>query len=436
MTRGNHGAAPSPRPQERASDGLAPTTVRAHDPATAPRDAPHMADSAVRLRPTLPPVTRLSRRVVWALAGSAALLVAMAFGYALQVSRQSAETEQPPADAARPAEQITRAPRDYSEVPRLVPLQPHDAGAAVPPAGQEAQPAGDRAAPAATPAATPSASSPGSATEARQHRLAESAAARESRLFAGVQREPLALLSDSMTTAGGAVGPPPPPTAPPQSRLTAATAANEAFLARPGDAATVSNARLVPPAGQAVLQAGSIIPAALITGLRSDLPGQVTAQVTQNVYDSLTGRILLIAQGARLIGAYDAAIAAGQRRALLVWTRLLLPDGRSLVLDRLPGADATGQAGLEDRTDFHWGGVIRAAAVSTLLAVGAGAGSDKDDALVRALRQGSQDSISRTGSQVVARALDVPPTLTIRPGYPVRVILTRDIVFDAGDERH
>jgi type IV secretion system protein VirB10 len=213
------------------------------------------------------------------------------------------------------------------------------------------------------------------------------------------------------------------------------TDARQAFLDRPGSASTISAARLVQPGGQAVLQAGSVIPAALITGLRSDLPGQITAQVTQNVYDSLSGTQLLVPQGARLIGEYDAAIAAGQRRALLVWTRLILPDGRSLDLARLPGTDPAGQAGLEDRTDFHWGSIMRAAAVSTLLAVGAEWGSDSDDALVRALRQGGQDSVNRAGTQIVARALDVPPTLTIRPGYPVRVLVTRDLVFDTSGDR-
>lgn len=113
-----------------------------------------------------------------------------------------------------------------------------------------------------------------------------------------------------------------------------------------GDSArpTESAARIVAPSSPNVVQAGSVIPAALITGIRSDLPGQVTAQVTQNVYDSPTGRILLIPQGARLIGEYDSEIADGQNRVLLVWERLILPGGRSLALDRQPGADASGRA--------------------------------------------------------------------------------------------
>jgi type IV secretion system protein TrbI len=182
-------------------------------------------------------------------------------------------------------------------------------------------------------------------------------------------------------------------------------------------------------ASPAILQAGSVIPAAMITGIRSDLPGLVTAQVTQNVYDSPTGRVLLIPQGSRLIGDYDAEIAFGQKRILLAWNRLILPDGRSILLDRQPASDPSGFAGLQDRTDFHWGGVLKAALVSTLLGAGGELGSGSDDNLLRALRRGSQDSIGRAGEQIVGRELNIRPTLTVRPGFPVRVLVTRDILL-------
>jgi type IV secretion system protein VirB10 len=180
------------------------------------------------------------------------------------------------------------------------------------------------------------------------------------------------------------------------------------------------------------LQAGSVIPAALITGIRSDQPGLVTAQVTENVYDSLTGRRLLIPQGARLIGDYASDVGFAQRRVLLAWNRLILPDGRSIVLERQPAADPSGYAGLEDGVDYHWGGVMRAALVSTLLGVGSELGTGSDGDLVRALRRGSQDSINRAGEQIVSRELNIRPTLTIRPGHPVRVLVTRDIVLEGG----
>jgi type IV secretion system protein VirB10 len=193
----------------------------------------------------------------------------------------------------------------------------------------------------------------------------------------------------------------------------------------------VSPDRLQSPASPYLIQAGSIIPAALITGLRSDLPGLVTAQVSENVYDSMTGTYLLIPQGSRLIGQYDNAIAFGQSRVLLAWTRLILPNGRSLILEKLSAADPGGMAGLADRTDYHWSGMLQAAALSTLLSIGAEAeSSDRDSDIVRALRSGASDSIGRTGQQIVERQLNIQPTLTIRPGFPVRVILSRDLVLE------
>jgi len=206
-------------------------------------------------------------------------------------------------------------------------------------------------------------------------------------------------------------------------------AEKRAFMAGEVERRTVSAERLAPPASPYVVHAGSVIPAALITGLSSDLPGQVTAQVTAHVYDSLTGRHLLIPQGARLIGEYDSQISFGQNRLLLAWTRLILPDGRSLALERQPGADAMGQAGLQDRTNHHWGMMLRASAVSTLLGVGTELVSDDDGDLARALRRGTQDTLNQAGQQIVRRQLNVQPTLTIRPGMPVRVIVTHDLVL-------
>ena len=118
---------------------------------------------------------------------------------------------------------------------------------------------------------------------------------------------------------------------------------------------TTSPDRVVAPASTYVVQAGNIILASLITGIRSDLPGQIT----ENVYDSPTGRFLLVPQGTRLIGIYDSQVAFGQSRVLLVWTRLIMPNGRSIVLERQPGADTAGYAGLEDEVDNHWGAFVQ-----------------------------------------------------------------------------
>ena len=204
-----------------------------------------------------------------------------------------------------------------------------------------------------------------------------------------------------------------------------------AFLNGAIDRNTVSTERLGAPASPYTLQAGAVIAAAMMTGLRSDLPGQIAAQVTENIYDGPTGRTLLIPQGSRLVGQYDAQVSFGQSRALLVWTRLILPNGRSIVLDRQPGADPEGYAGLHDRVDSHWGQLFRAAVLSTLLSVGSEVGtSSNENDLTQALRRGASDSISQTGRQVVGRSLDIQPTITVRPGLPVRVIVTRDLILE------
>ena len=135
-------------------------------------------------------------------------------------------------------------------------------------------------------------------------------------------------------------------------------------------------------------------------------------------------------QGTRVIGQYDNSVQFGQRRVLLVWNRLILPNGRSIVLERQPGADTQGYAGLEDGVDHHWWDLARAAGLSTLLAIGSELAVSDEERLVRAIRDGAQDTINDAGQQIIQRQLQVTPTLTIRPGFPVRIIVTRDLIFE------
>ena len=193
----------------------------------------------------------------------------------------------------------------------------------------------------------------------------------------------------------------------------------------------VTNAHaLQDPASPWQVMAGSVIAASLITGLNSDLPGTVVAQVTENVFDTVTGRILLIPQGSRLIGSYDSVVAFGQSRALLVWQRIILPDGASIQLDNLPATDAAGYAGLSDKVDFHTWRLLKGVALSTLLGVGTelSLGDDESD-LVRAVRQSTQQAASQAGQQIVAKQLDVQPTLRVRPGWPLRVVVHKDLIL-------
>ena len=178
------------------------------------------------------------------------------------------------------------------------------------------------------------------------------------------------------------------------------------------------------------VMAGSVIAASLITGVNSDLPGEVTAQVTENVYDSVTGQILLIPQGSRLIGTYDSVVAFGQSRALLVWQRIILPDGSSIEIDNLPATDAAGYAGLADGVDYHTWALLKGVALSTLLGVGTQVtfGSQQSN-LVQAIRESTQQNVDRAGQRITEKNLNIQPTITIRPGWPLRVIVHKDLVF-------
>ena len=395
------------------------------------RDRDLAAD--LRLRPERPPVTRLSRRVLMGLAAVAAISVSSALIWGLYQGQKKSTggTELYNTENKPTPDGLTTLPRDYSGLSRT---SPPPIAPGVPPLGPPLP--GDLGRPirnAQIPVPVPGEP----AVDAEQQRIGqETEAARTSRLFATTNtRErpttPTALPATTIAdhAAGTLTGRVEPPPFDPDSILNMQDR-KLAFLTAAVDRKTVSPDRLANPASRYVVQAGAVIPAALITGIRSDLPGQVTAQVTEHVYDSPTGKYLLIPQGSKLIGVYDSQISFGQDRVLLVWTRLIMPNGRSIVLERQPGADTQGSAGLEDEVDHHWGRLFTAAALSTLLGVGAELGAaNNDSAILTALRRGSTDSLNQTGQQVVRRNLNIQPTITIRPGFPVRVIINRDLVL-------
>ena len=362
-------------------------------------------EAEMRLRPSRAPVTRLSRKVLVGLGIVAAAGVAGALFFALEPHRGTTGSELYNLGGASAPEGLASLPRDYSGLPRHVPNLgpplPGDLGKPIVNAGAPAPPV-----------------SPNPLAQ-------EQEAALKSQLFIETNYRqlegvvtPAASVSNSSASVAGAAN-------------SASKDHKLAFLDGPVDRRTVSSDRVEPPSSPYVLQAGSVIAAALITGIRSDLPGEVTAQVTEDVYDSPTGKVLLIPQGARLVGQYDAQVTFGQSRVLLVWTRLIMPNGRSVVLERQPAADAEGYAGIEDEVDNHWGMLFKAAILSTLLSVGSEAGTtNNENSLVQAIRQGASQSFNQTGEQVVGRSLNVQPTLTIRPGFPVRVLVTHDLVLE------
>lgn len=367
----------------------------------------------LRLGSELPRVTRLSRKVLAGGTALALVLISGALFWALQNNRTRglASEELYSTGHSNVADGLAGLPRDYTgtprDVPRLGPPLPGDLGRPIVAAQIQSGPL---------------------AVDPDQQRMSqEGEAARTSKVFVSMNVRPSAA------------------TAPSEASPNAASSSDEAF-AQNGqdrklafvngsiDRRTTSPDRVMKPASPYVVQAGSVISAALITGLRSDLPGQITAQVTDNVYDTPTGRSLLVPQGARLIGVYDSQVAFGQSRVLLVWTRLIMPTGRSIVLERQPGADTAGYAGLKDDVDNHWGALFKAALLSTLLGVGSELGASSDTGnngdIIRALRRGASESLNQTGQKVVQRNLNIQPTLTVRPGFPVRVIVNRDLVLE------
>ena len=371
------------------------------------------AAQALHLGAERPRVMRLSRKVLAGGTALALLLISCASLWALRSSRPHhlAPDGLYSTDHHNVADSLTTLPQDYAaiprDVPRLGPPLPGDLGPIV---------------------GAPSQSGPIGPDAEQQRANQETEAARTSKLFAP-------------TTAPVAAS-----RASPQEPVNHTASSSDETLAQngqdrkmlfvnaPADRRTTAPDRLARPASPFVVQAGTIIPAALITGIRSDLPGQITAQITEAVFDSPTGRATLIPQGARLIGIYDSQVAFGQSRVLLVWTRLIMPNGRSIVLERQQGADAGGYSGLEDEVDNHWKQLLGAAALSTLLGVGSELGSGADNgsntAILKALRLGTANSLNQTGQQVVRRNLDIQPTLTIRSGFPVRVIVNRDLVLE------
>jgi len=347
------------------------------------------------------PVLRLRKGLTVGLSGlTSALLVALAWvslkAPAIHVAAREGEGLRP---VNGNPEALAGVPSDYAHVPRLGPPLPGDLGRAILDRRRE------------------NAAMRSEGPQEAGGEAAETPAQQEER---HLSEERAALLSGVLVQQAA--------TAPPAAPAVSVPAPEAAGPAAPG----------LPKQAPSpwMLSAGSIIPASLITGINSDIPGPVVAQVTEPVRDSATGRTILIPQGARLIGSCDSAPAFGQKRALLVWHRIVFPDGSSLDLQAVPASDAAGYSGVADKVDFHEGRLLEGIALASLLGIGSELGAGGSDAdLARALRQSVQDNGARAGDQIVARNLDVRPTLMVRPGWPVRAVLSRDLELRPWEQR-
>lgn len=410
-------------------------------PDLASPEAGKVAPEAVVLRTQPRPVTRLNRRMLAILAGGLSVAVLGALMWSLQPQRRAAneQTELYNVDRVSRSEGLDQLPADYSklpptlppDVPELGPPLPGDLGPAIVNSQQPAVAA--YAAPGHDPAEAE-----------RLARLKEAEEAAASSVFFRTGTQQAAPVAQSQVAAAPgfvanaafdpmAAGPastaaqPADPTAV-QNRQDQ----KEAFL-QAGTTETRNSGNLQMPASPYQVMAGTVVAGALVTGIKSDLPGDVIATVTEPVYDTATGRFLLIPQGSRILGRYNSQVSYGQSRVQVVWNRIILPDTSSLTLDNLAGTDPAGYAGLEDGVDWHWDRIFAGAVLTTLLGVGAELAAPENrqdgDRIIIAGRDSAQDSINQVGQEMTRRNLNIQPTLTERPGLLVRIIVNRDLVL-------
>ncbi|CAM5187753.1 TrbI/VirB10 family protein [Ottowia pentelensis] len=399
-------------------------------PDLATPQAGKMAPEAVALRAQPRPVTRLNRRTLAILVGGLSVAVLGATIWSLQPQRRGAneQTELYNVDRVSKSEGLDGLPADYSKltpkVPELGPPLPGDLGPAIVASQQPAVAAY---------------SAPGHDPNDALRKEAEAAAA--SSVFFRSGGQAAAMVAQAAPGAASTLAAFDPLAAGPAS--TSAQPADptavqnrqdqkEAFL-KAGSTETRNSGNLALPASPYQVMAGTVIAGALVTGIKSDLPGDVIATVTEPVYDSATGKFLLIPQGSRILGRYNSQVSYGQSRVQVVWNRVILPDTSSLALDNLVGTDPAGYAGLEDDVDWHWNRIIAGAVLTTLLGVGAelAAPENRQDGnrIVIAGRDSAQDSINQVGQEMTRRNMNIQPTLTTRPGLPVRIIVNRDLVL-------
>lgn len=400
------------------------------DPAIPPVAGPAKADpETLVLRAAPGRVTRFRRGAIIAIAAAGSTAIAGVAWLALKPATLSlvSQGDEKQVGAKAPPDALAGAPASYGDVPQLGEPLPGDLGRPI----LNQQRKMGMAMP-ADPAADAAARAAQEAEAERQRIAAEQKAARESGVMLQVSGGPRATASASSNITPDAAAPAADGerTAFDPDRDPNSQQRKNEIVGRANRDDDINPHTLMPPVSPHTLMAGSIIAASLITGLNSDLPGLVTAQVTENVYDSVTGRTLLIPQGSRLIGSYDSVVAFGQSRALVVWQRIILPDGFSIRIDNVPATDTQGYAGLSDRIDRHTWQLLKGVALSTLLGVGTELswGSTESD-LVRAIRESAQQSGARAGDQLVMKNLNVQPTLRVRPGWPLRIVVHKDLVL-------
>lgn len=238
-------------------------------------------------------------------------------------------------------------------------------------------------------------------------------------------RDPLADAASQLMLAANRMGQGQPTPAAPVTRVSTGGESGATFY---------SSARLQAAQSQTEIKAGSVIPAVLVSGINSDLPGQLVAQVSRNVFDSTTGRFLLIPQGARLVGDYESDVAYGQNRVQVAWKRLILPDGSSFNLGKAPGADRGGYSGMRDKVNNHYGRAYGAAFMVSLFSAGIQlsqpqASNNQNISAGQTTASAIGQQMGQLGMEQARKNLSIKPELQIRPGYRFNVTVTEDLIL-------
>jgi len=204
------------------------------------------------------------------------------------------------------------------------------------------------------------------------------------------------------------------------------------FVGKARDTDFTLHASVESPRSPYTLFAGTILPCVLTQGINSDLPGQIGCMISQNVYDTVTGRHLLLPQGTKAIGTYDSRIAYGQERVLVVWTRLLRPDGSTLSLEGMPGTDLSGFAGLTGHVNNHYvrllAGVVLGSLIGASAQIATGANSQNPSFAALAV-QGAGQNINEAGQQITRKNLNIQPTIEVPPGARLNIFATKDLIL-------
>lgn len=424
--------------------GMTPDGTGENAAASSPEDAhyvPTQSAEPLTGKGSAPSVKRFSRKMLIGVALVAGVVIALAFTVGLQPPplkppEPVATTAKPPV----PNSDVNALPGGYDQVPQLGEPRPGDLAANTGSAGMLSASPTNASAHQLTPieqyAQQVELDRMRSEDRAREAGVSFANSGGDTSLGSQISavtdpnqlQERLLDLAQHAGSGGAASG---------ASNLSAPDDANRqddkvAFAERTRESDFQLHASLEHPRSPYTLFAGTILPCVLTQGINSDLPGEISCMISQNVYDTVTGRHLLVPQGTKVIGTYDSRVAYGQERVLVVWTRLLRPDGSTLSLEGMPGVDLSGYAGLTGHVNNHYlrllAGVVLGSILGASAQIAVGANSQNPSFAQLAI-QGAGQNINEAGQQITRKNLNIQPTIEVPPGGRLNIFATKDLIL-------